>query len=524
MVKKDSKLQAQERKPTTDHQDIPIRDTEIREARQAVLDTTQQLNLVLDYTKTGFWNWNLITDKVTVNNHWRTIFSLTEEPAIDVQKILDRVHAEDIARITRAIEQAISNNQFYNEDFRIVNDNGTITHVNGQGNVIRDEQGTPVKMLGTNVDITDKKQREEQLRLSEERLTMAVSGTFDGIYDYYNTETGESWWSPRVYELLGLQVGEMEANVANFATLVHPRDQHLSERARQDFINHGKPFDIEFRVKHKTKGYRWFRSRANIVQDEQGKVTRMVGAFADVHDQKTYELTLKETNRKLRVANQYLDNFVFMAAHDLRSPVANLKSLTHLWHSGYQNPNLIIDKVNRSVARLDDTLNGLIQILDVQQYEHKQISELYFATICQKLRAEMASDIEAAQAHIQTDFAEAGLCYIEPFLESILRNLLSNALKYCSPKRPAEIALTTRRENGFVVLQVEDNGIGIDLKRDRDKIFKAFERLTRHGEGQGIGMHLIKNMVEKNQGFIEVESELDQGTTFKVYLKPYEGN
>lgn len=522
MNKKDSKLRALDQQPEAGYQDIPTRDTEIEEARQAVLDTTQQLNLVLDYTKTGFWDWNLATDEVTVNNHWRTIFDFTEEATIDIQKILNPVHPEDLPRITRAIQQAVSNNQFYNEDFRLIKDDGTITHVNGKGSVIRDEQGKPLKMLGTNVDITDKKRREEQLRLSVERLAMAVSGTSDGIYDYYNTETGESWWSPRVYELLGLQAGEIEANIANFAALVHPRDQHLSEKARQDFIDHGKPFDIEFRVKHKTRGYRWFRSRANIVLNAQHQVTRMVGAFADIHDQKTYELTLKNTNRKLRVANEYLDNFVFMAAHDLRSPVANLKSLTGLFRSGYPNADLIIDKVDRSVVRLDDTLNGLIQILDVQRYEHTRISELHFDTIYQKLLAEMALEIQAAQTRIRTDFTEPTICYIEPFLESVLRNLLSNALKYHLPQRPVEIALSTYRENSFVVLRIEDNGIGIDLKRSRDKLFKAFERLTQLGVGQGIGMHLIKNMVEKNEGFIEVESELDHGTTFKVYLKPYE--
>ena len=435
MVKKDSKLQASEKLPTTDHQAAPTRDTEIKEAREAVLETTQQLNLVLDYTKTGFWNWDLATNSVSVNNHWRTIFGIAEETALDIQKILDRVHPNDLSRITQAIQQSVSHDQFYNEDFRLIQPDGSITYVNGQGSVICDEQGTPVKMLGTNVDITEKKRREEQLRLSEERLAMAVGSTSDGIYDY-NMETDESWWSPRVYELLGLRPDEIEATAAHFATLVHPRDQHLSQKAREDFMNHGKPFDIEFRVKHKTQGYRWFRSRASIVLNAQRQVVRMVGAFADIHNQKTNELTLQNTNRKLRVANEYLDNFVFMAAHDLRGPVANLKSLTNLWRMGHTNQHLIVDKMDQSVVRLDDTLNGLIQILDVQQYEYEQVSELRFDAVYQKLRTDLEPEIQATQAHIRTDFAARTICYIEPFLESIVRNLLSNSLKYYSSGAP----------------------------------------------------------------------------------------
>ena len=496
--------------------------TEIKKARQQVRETTERLDLVLQSSNIGIWEWDLTTDTVIANDHLRTIFDIADPGVFDVQKVMNRIHPDDRPGIEKALKQALDNDHLYNKDFRVIKKDGRVTYTNGQGSVIRDAQGKPIKMLGTNVDITEKKQNEAQLRLSEERLTMAMNSTSDGIYDYYDMETGESWWSPRVYELLGLKPGEIEATIATFGELVHPRDQHLSEKARQDYLEHGKPFDIEFRVRHKTLGYRWFRSRANLVFDIQGKLARMVGSFADIHQRKTGEIHLRETNRKLRVANEYLDNFVFMAAHDLRSPVANLKSLTELWRSGHPNKQLIIDKVERSVDRLDETLSGLIQILDIQQYDQQQVSELNFNRIYQKLLAEMEPEIQSASISIRADFAEPTIHYIEPFLESMLRNLLSNAIKYRASHRPAEISLSTYGNNEFVLLQIQDNGIGIDLKRGRDKLFKAFERLTQEGEGQGIGMHLVKNMVEKNEGFIEVESEIDQGTTFKVYLKPYE--
>ena len=495
---------------------------EKEQAQEQIRITAERLKMVLVSSKTGIWEWNLQENTVEANEQWRIIFDIADPGAIDVQQVLNRIHPDDRPRIDQAIQQSMDDDRFYDEDFRIIKDNRDVFFVNGQGNVIRDPQGRPIKMLGTNVDITDQKHREEQLRLNEERLTMALSGTSDGVYDYYNLETGESWWSPRLYELLGYASDDVVANAHHFRQWIYPKDQGLTQKAVQEYINTGRPFDVEFRVKHRTLGYRWFRSRANIVLNDQGQVIRMVGAFADIHQRKIGELNLQQANRKLRVANEYLDNFVFMAAHDLRSPVANLKSLADLWRSGYDNHELIIDKVEKSVVRLDDTLSGLIQILDIQQYEHKQVSALEFDRMYRKLLAEMGSLVQLAQASLRTDFAEPGIQYIEPFLESTMRNLLSNALTYRSPARPVEITLSTYRNNGFVVFQVQDNGMGIDLHRGRDKLFKAFERLTQEGEGKGIGMHLIKNMVEKNQGFIEVESEPGRGTTFKVYLKPYQ--
>ena len=506
---------------------LSIRDITEKEAAQTqIRETAERLKLVLESTKTGIWEWDLVTNTVVGNQQWHRIFGYEYESASDkglqVSEVMDRIHPKDQLRVSEALTRAMEKGEFYNEDFCIIKANGTEVFVNGQGSVIRDEAGTLIKMLGTNVDITERKQREERLRLSEERFTMAVSGTSDGVYDHFDMEAGKSWWSPRLYELLGLAPGEVEANANHFRRWVYPKDQTLAQKAVQEYINTGKPFDIEFRVKHQTLGYRWFRNRANIVLNDQKEVIRIVGALADIHQRKTSELSLKTTNRKLRVANEYLDNFVFMAAHDLRAPVTNLKSLVHLWEGGHKDRNLIVNKIDQSVARLDDTLSGLIQILDIQQYEQPQATVLEFEPIFQKLLAEMNPTIQSEQARITADFTAPSVCYIEPFLESILRNLISNALTYRSPDSPPEIAVRTFRDNGFVLLQVQDNGTGIDLKRGRDKLFKAFERLTREGEGKGIGLHLVKNMVEKNEGFIEVESEPGQGTSFKVYLNPYQ--
>ena len=500
-----------------------VRDVTEREtAREHLQETVERLELVLHASKVGIWEWSFVTDEVVSDERQRAMFGVPLHTKISAQEIIARIHPDDSEQVNAAIQQSIEEKDFYNEDFRVIHDDGSIHYLNGQGSVLFDQQGQPIKMLGTNVDITEKKRKELKHQEHEERLAMVVNGTSDGIFDVRNMETGESWWSPRMYELLGMTPGEVTPHMNSFQALVHSEDTHLVDEAIARYLENRKLFDIEIRLRHQAKGYRWYRSRANLIEGQPGVITRMVGAFSDIHSRKIGEIKLEKTNRKLRIANEYLDNFVFTAAHDLRSPIANLKSLVALCQSDTVDKSLVIDKVSASVNRLDDTLNGLIQIVDIQQHDQAKIEQLNFQEIYQKLVADFEPKIQEALATIKTDFQVSSIDYIAPFLESMMRNLLSNAIKYRAEERPLQIQLSTYQQKEHVVLQIQDNGIGINLERFREKIFKPFERLTRQANGKGIGMHLVKSMVEKNEGFIEVESTVGEGTVFKVCLKPYE--
>jgi signal transduction histidine kinase len=120
------------------------------------------------------------------------------------------------------------------------------------------------------------------------------------------------------------------------------------------------------------------------------------------------------------------------------------------------------------------------------------------------------------------NFTQAeSITYIEAYLSSIMKNLLTNAVKYHASRRPLTIDIHTKKVDGVTLLTITDNGIGIDLIRNKDKVFKAFKRFTEQAHGTGVGLYIIKNIVEKNGGTIHVESQPDKGTTFKVYLQAY---
>jgi two-component system CheB/CheR fusion protein len=235
--------------------------------------------------------------------------------------------------------------------------------------------------------------------------------------------------------------------------------------------------------------------------------------------EKIAELEYKE-GELIRI-NQYLDNFVYTAAHDLRSPVANLKMLLDIFGKTTDKERTI-KELNKSVSKLDHTLIGLVEVIEAQHSSNTVAKKLEFEEVWNRISSDFRGQIKEAEAQILIDFSQQPeLNYVEAFLESIFRNMLSNALKYHDPERKLKLALSTEISEGAVLLKIKDNGKGMDLKRLGKDLFKPFSRLTKEGEGKGIGLHIVKNMIEKNGGRIVVDSMPDFGTTFYCYLREY---
>lgn len=237
--------------------------------------------------------------------------------------------------------------------------------------------------------------------------------------------------------------------------------------------------------------------------------------------------TLEETanrNTALMKVNETLDNFVHIAAHDLKSPINSLKALLGLYQQE-QDPMVqkeSFSRIEASVKKLDLTVAGLLSIVQFQSKGDRGTHEIRFEEVFADLQEEFADELQAQHGRLAADFNEAeSIVYVEAYLVSIIRNVVQNALKYKSSNRPPIIHLHTERDQDTVLLRVSDNGIGIDLKRFGNQLFKPFKRFTSEAEGNGLGLYLVKNMVERNGGHLHVESKLAIGTTLNIYLKEY---
>jgi signal transduction histidine kinase len=239
--------------------------------------------------------------------------------------------------------------------------------------------------------------------------------------------------------------------------------------------------------------------------------------------ERTRDLLFK--NVELAKANEVMQSVVHIAGHDLRSPINNLKVLLSIYtHTTAEEEKAqLINYVQQSVHRLDKTVEGLLRLLEVQHPNESLVQTLPFSEAFDVVMADYREEAEKQNACLRTYFHQRPhIRYNETFLLSILRNLVSNALKYRSLKRKLQLEISTQQDGELVCLSVKDNGIGMDAAQVRDKLFKPFSRFTTQADGKGIGLHLVKNMVEKNGGYIRVQTSPDAGTTFLVYLKEYE--
>lgn len=225
--------------------------------------------------------------------------------------------------------------------------------------------------------------------------------------------------------------------------------------------------------------------------------------------------------------NQQLEQFAFISAHNLRAPVARILGLGHLLDllpldADAKERKLVYDKMVQAAGDLDRVVSDLNTILEIKKNSTSVVAEVNLDRQLHLIKLNLEKEIEDTQAEIKIDFSKVNVIHtVKPYLDSILINLISNAIKYRCPDRPPVINLKTELRGGYVCLIIQDNGLGIDLSAHGDKIFTLYNRFHSHVEGKGLGLYLVKTQVTALGGRIEVESEVDNGITFYIYLRAH---
>ena len=210
------------------------------------------------------------------------------------------------------------------------------------------------------------------------------------------------------------------------------------------------------------------------------------------------------------------------AAHDLRSPIVRMKGLFSLLGqvNDTEKKEILYQQVEKNVGQLEKTLNGLIEMIDFQKNDNRLTQKIDVAKKILEVKESLENEIKESNGVISLKVdPKVNLTYTPAYFTSIMYNLLSNAIKYRNYERDLEVGITVLQEEEFVKIEVQDNGIGIDMNRYGHLLFQPFKRLIIEREGTGIGLSIINNVIKKNGGKIEVESKLTKGTKFTVFLK-----
>jgi signal transduction histidine kinase len=261
-------------------------------------------------------------------------------------------------------------------------------------------------------------------------------------------------------------------------------------------------------------------------------VMQWVGTYTDIHEHKLAleridqgQRQLRENNEQLTRVNVDLDNFIYTASHDLKAPISNIEGLldallSELPPATVQSEPVqpILDLMQDSVNRFKRTIELLTDVSKLQKEHGLPTEPVNLAAVVRNVRLDLEPLIQSTGAQLLVDVeAVPTVLFSEKNLRSVVFNLLSNALKYRAPDRPPQVRLHARPNGAGAVLEVEDNGLGLDGANEQ-RLFGMFQRFHDHVEGSGIGLYMVKKMVENAGGRITVSSKLGRGTTFSVYF------
>jgi PAS domain S-box-containing protein len=240
-------------------------------------------------------------------------------------------------------------------------------------------------------------------------------------------------------------------------------------------------------------------------------------------EQRRIEAEKEMLIEELTQHNSDLKQFSYIASHNLRAPLANLLAIIQLLDiDSIPDPNtaLLLKNFEECTNQLNETVNDLLQVLVIKNNVDSQKELLDIRKIFERVLSSVQNAIEQNDATVNADFDHAyNVEFNRSYLESILLNLLTNAIKYRSPKRPLEINVRTEKNDDRVTLYFSDNGLGIDLQRYKDRIFGLYQTFHQHSDSKGLGLYIVNSQIRVMGGEIDVESEVDKGTTFIIKFK-----
>jgi signal transduction histidine kinase len=252
------------------------------------------------------------------------------------------------------------------------------------------------------------------------------------------------------------------------------------------------------------------------------KINRELEKEIDIRKKAEGDLT--EKNLELVRINLDLDNFVFCASHDLKAPIINIEGLVTALKEELPHPsehvNAILDRLDGSLLKVDRTILDLTEVSRLQKAaEEMPCEHVYFAQVLDEVKEDINDLIEKSGAVLETNFSQAEtVCLSHQNLKSIIYNLLSNAIQYGHPERQPKVFIQTSITEKCIILNISDNGQGIDLAKHEQKIFSLFRRLNDQVDGSGIGLYIVKRILDNINGRIKVKSTVGEGSTFEVYI------
>jgi len=489
-----------------------------------IKESNERYDIVAKATSDTIWDWKMEDDSFIWNKGIQGVFGYKKEDVGKTSKWwFDRIHPEDSLKMSVKLYSFLEQKtEKWQDEYRFQCADGSYKYVFDRGFLVKDDDGKSVRMIGAIQDVTKQKEEEQRLRLLETVITQSKDAVMiTGIDTSENEIPNIIFINSAFTDMTGYT--EKEVIGKSPAMFFGKKSDILQYDKLKTAVQEFKECFIETIFYKKDGKEFWINFSMIPVTNKDGEYTHWVSIQRDVTEEKEREKEREQLIRELTQNNKDLKQFSYITSHNLRAPLSNLTGLLNLIEDiNIEDPELkeIITGFQKSTHLLNETINDLVKVIIIKDNPSIQKEKVLIKEVFENVFNQLSFLISVHKPILKIDLEDVSILEInKSYLESIFLNLLTNAIKYRAPIRQLKVTISTKIEGDNLIITFKDNGIGIDLDKNKDKIFGLYQRFHNYPDSKGLGLYLVKSQVESMNGTISVASTVGKGTTFTITFK-----
>ena len=496
----------------------------LKVTNKEISESNERYDIVAKATSDTIWDWKIEDDSFKWNKGIQGVFGYKKEDVGKTSKWwFDRIHPEDSLKMSVKLYSFLEQKtQKWQDEYQFQCADGSYKYVLDRGFLMKDKDGKPIRMIGAIQDITKQKSEEQRLRLLETVITQTKEAVM--ITDI---DTSENYIPNIIYvnsAFTDMTGYKSEDVIGKSPVLLFTKKSDILELDKLKIaIQDYKECLIET-ISYKKNGDEFWVNLSMIpVTNKDGEHSHWISIQRDVTEEKEKQREREQLIKELTQNNKDLKQFSYITSHNLRAPLSNLTGLLNLVEDmDVEDPELkeIINGFSKSTHLLNETINDLVKVVIIKDNTSIQKEKVLIKEIFENVFSQLGFLFSLHKPILKIDLEEVTILNInKSYLESIFLNLLTNAIKYKEPTRQLKVTISSKVVNDNLILTFKDNGIGIDMERNKDKIFGLYQRFHNHPDSKGLGLYLVKSQVESMGGSITVVSKVGIGTSFTITFK-----
>lgn len=489
-----------------------------------IKESNEKYDIVAKATSDTIWDWKIQEDKLNWSKGIKSVFGYENDQVGESSSWwFENIHPEDSIKMSIKLYSFIEQKtEKWQDEYRFKCADNTYKYVLDRGFLLKDENGKAIRMIGALQDIT--KQKEEELRLK--LLETVILQTKESIVITEATFNKNLlpkiiYINPAFTNMTGYKPEEIINNSLDI--LRGPNTELNVIKKIIQIIKNKEEGLLEIKCYKKDKTEFWLRFTMIPIYNSENDLSHWVSIQRDVTDEKNQEKEKEQLIKELTQNNKDLKQFSYITSHNLRAPMSNLTGLLHLIQDiTIEESELkeIINGFSKSTHLLNETIEDLTKIMIIKDNNSIEKENISLKEVFENVFNQLTNQVEKSKPILKLNLEDVSIINTnKAYLESILLNLLTNSLKYKSEDRILKITISAHQIDNTIKLIFKDNGLGIDLVKNKDKIFGLYQRFHDYPDSKGLGLYLVKSQVEAMKGTISIESQVNKGTTLTLTFK-----